>query len=669
MKTTIIKNARNGKPTLKKVGFDELIREISNADGIDNRWQVVTQSVMYKHNGKPSFVEYTGIVPLLVEGLVRDDEFETLSREAKIMPQTFAVFRAHNGRSMLILVRTTLPDGTLPRSEKDAALFHAQAYQKAVMSYAPALSYRISIVEPLLDKGINLWPDPKPYYNPDALALLLEQPATMPQSLQRGSETERALQKGEPSIESYITMKMLFEAAMNRAIIDMGGSITVKERETLMVMTITNCVLSGIPEEDTFCLIKSHFFGHDPLELRMTVNNIYMMNEAAAITPMMPNHQRRSIMMERYLQNRYDFRFNTLLDNVEYRQNQSLDFMFVPLTRRAVCTIRHEAATNGITAQESDFNAYLGSDYIRKYNPVDEYLSHLPEWDGNDHIGQLADMVPNNHPHWKRLFSQWFLSMVAHWMNIDDEHSNNSAPVLVGSQGYRKSTFCRSILPPEMRAYYNDRIDFDSKKDAERSLTRFMLVNIDEFDQLTESQMGFVKYMFQETSVKARRMYSGLIETRRRYASFICTTNHTEILRDITGNRRFICVNVTAPIRTDIQIDYAQLYSQAVTLINQHQRYWLNDEDEALINEHNQLFVAHSPIEEILQSLFVIPKEGEQGTWMTMPDIMGVIRKSPAYTARINNLRSLGRALHKLQVASRHTCTGTAYWLRCANEE
>lgn len=669
MKATIIKTASNGESTLKTVGFDELIKEISNANGIDGRWQVVTQAAMRKQKGKAAFVEYTGIVPLLVEGLVRDDEFETLSHEAQIMPQTFAVFRAQNNRSMLLLVRTTLPDGTLPKSEADAALFHAQAYQKAVMSYAPALSYRISIVEPLLDKGINLWPDPAPYYNPDALALLLEQPTSMPESLQRGSETERALQKGEPSVESYITMKMLFDAAMNGAIIDMGGDIKNDQREELLVKTVTNCVMSGIPEEETFHLIKPHFYGYDPLELRMTITNIYMMNEKVAVSPLMPSHQRRSIMMERYLQNRYEFRFNTLLDSVEYRQNQSLDFMFVPLTKRGICTIRHEAATNGITAQESDFNAYLGSDYIRKYNPVDNYLSHLPVWDGKDHIGQMADMVPNEHPHWKRLFSQWFLSMVAHWMNIDDEHSNNSAPVLVGNQGYRKSTFCRNILPPEMRQYYNDRIDFDTKKDAERSLTRFMLVNIDEFDQLTESQMGFVKYLFQETSVKARRMYSGLIETRRRYASFICTTNHTDILRDITGNRRFICVNVTAPIRTDIQIDYAQLYSQAVTLINQHQRYWLNDEDEALISEHNIMFLAHSPIEEILQSMFVIPEENEPGTWMTLPDIMGVIRKSPAYTARINNLSNLGKALRRLNAINRHTKAGNVYWLKATLRE
>ena len=83
--------------------------------------------------------------------------------------------------------------------------------------------------------------------------------------------------------------------------------------------------------------------------------------------------------------------------------------------------------------------------------------------DGKDRIRALADLVPCNNPHWRELFYRWFLSMTAHWQNIDRQHGNNTSPLLVGAQGYRKSTFCRILLPPELRFGYTDSIDFKSK--------------------------------------------------------------------------------------------------------------------------------------------------------------------------------------------------------------
>ena len=73
----------------------------------------------------------------------------------------------------------------------------------------------------------------------------------------------------------------------------------------------------------------------------------------------------------------------------------------------------------------------------------------------------------------RNYFTAGFLVMVAHWRGVDRQHGNNTSPLLVGSQGYRKSTFCRIILPPELRFGYTDSIDFKSKQEAERYLGRF----------------------------------------------------------------------------------------------------------------------------------------------------------------------------------------------------
>lgn len=87
--------------------------------------------------------------------------------------------------------------------------------------------------------------------------------------------------------------------------------------------------------------------------------------------------------------------------------------------------------------------------------------------------------------------------MVAHWRQTDRKYANCTVPLLVGPQAYRKSTFCRSLLPPELQAYYTDRIDFSNKRDAELSLNRFALINMDEFDQNRVSQQAFLKHILQ----------------------------------------------------------------------------------------------------------------------------------------------------------------------------
>lgn len=98
------------------------------------------------------------------------------------------------------------------------------------------------------------------------------------------------------------------------------------------------------------------------------------------------------------------------------------------------------ALKEGIRVWDRDINRFLTSDHVPLYNPVEEYLYDIGRWDGKDRIRALADLVPCHNPHWRELFYRWFLGMVAHWRGMDRQHGNNTSPLLVGSQGFRKST-------------------------------------------------------------------------------------------------------------------------------------------------------------------------------------------------------------------------------------
>ena len=64
-------------------------------------------------------------------------------------------------------------------------------------------------------------------------------------------------------------------------------------------------------------------------------------------------------------------------------------------------------------------------------------------------------------------------------------------------------------------------------KDINLGLTSFALINIDEFDMLSRSQQPLLKHLISKSDVKMRPPYGKAYEQRKRYASFIATTNKT----------------------------------------------------------------------------------------------------------------------------------------------
>ena len=263
----------------------------------------------------------------------------------------------------------------------------------------------------------------------------------------------------------------------------------------------------------------------------------------------------------------------------------------------------------------------------------------------------------------EQMFYRWFLSMVAHWRGVDRQHGNSTSPLLVGSQGYRKSTFCRIILPPELRFGYTDSIDFKSKQEAERYLGRFFLINIDEFDQINVSQQGFLKHLLQKPVANLRKPYGNTIREMRRYASFIGTSNQKDLLTDPSGSRRFICIEVTAPIQTNVTINYKQLYDQAMEAIYKGERYWLNDEDENILKQTNREFEQASPLEQLFHCYLNPVEEEMEGEWLTAMQILSYLQTKTRDKLAISKVGQFGRALQKLNIPCRKSRKGTLYHL------
>ncbi|WP_455106617.1 VapE domain-containing protein [Prevotella pallens] len=364
-----------------------------------------------------------------------------------------------------------------------------------------------------------------------------------------------------------------------------------------------------------------------------------------------------------YLERKYEMRFNTALGCTETRKAGSNE-PFVAVDERMRNTIAIKARLDGIDAWDKDIRRYMESDFVKAFNPVDIFLEGLRgRWNGKNHIEMLADCVPNDNTRWAEWFHTWFLAMVAQWLGLNISHGNSVAPLLISRQGYRKSTFCKRLLPEALQWGYNDNLIISEKQNTLRAMTQSLLINIDEFNTLSaKTQDGFLKNVMQLANIKIRQPYCQQQVTLPRIASFIATANVSDVFSDPSGCRRFIAVTLTGPIRLPEHIDYEQLYAQAVAELEAGRRYWFDEADTQDIMENNVQYQQRTPAEALFLDSFSIPKDLTKGAYMTAASIFSLLRQRYGSQLNLTSLSHFGRVLANIpNLHSKHSSHGTEY--------
>ena len=369
-----------------------------------------------------------------------------------------------------------------------------------------------------------------------------------------------------------------------------------------------------------------------------------------------------------FLKEKYKFRYNILRGATEYLEKQKPYWGWRVADERFINGLSLDARLSGIEARPKDVMIYLNSSHIHKIDPVEDYLFHLSDkWDGHDHIGDLADRVHTDLKQWKKWFRIWFYGMVAQWMGYNNRYGNSIVPLLVAPQGYHKSTFCRQLLPHELRWGYLDNLKFDNQKLVMQSMVDFLLINIDEFNSISrKTQEGFLKNTIQLASIPIKRPYSRRVETERRRASFIATSNMTDVLSDPSGSRRFFVVDVTSPIDTDKPINYEQLYAQAVAAVRNNERRWFNDADIEQVMAHNRKYALLNSADIYFNDYFDIASPDDPDAMrLTTSDIYDYIRKRAGSRAVTESITVFGRYLSNMpDIQKVHVASGTAYYVK-----
>ena len=354
------------------------------------------------------------------------------------------------------------------------------------------------------------------------------------------------------------------------------------------------------------------------------------------------------VNMMQLLKSRYDFRYNTVMKFVEYMPKEKGWYGFQPVDPRVQKRMTLEVQLADIRVSIKDVRNFLESDYIKNYNPIDEYLFQCyDKWDGKDHIRALARTVPTANPHWADWFYTWFLGMVDQWRGYSHrQYGNSVAPLLISKQGYNKSTFCRRLLPPELQWGYSDNLILSEKRQVYQAMAQFMVINLDEFNQISpQVQQGFLKNLIQLPTLKYKPPYGSHVMEFPRLASFIATSNMKDILSDPSGNRRFIGVELTGPIDVSVRPNYQQLFAQALSALNNGEKSYFDAQQVKLIMKSNSQFEIIQPIDQYFLLYFELVEDEKEGEYLTAAEIFDYLKKQIGSSLKVNSLMGFGRKL------------------------
>ena len=337
-----------------------------------------------------------------------------------------------------------------------------------------------------------------------------------------------------------------------------------------------------------------------------------------------------------YVLKKYDLRYNEISHDMQISLKEEKNWeKFVPNS------FLIELAQADIDVNPSKLEIFLNSHLIPRFNPIRKYFEELPDWNGEDHITNLACYLPLKE---QALFEYHFKKWLARTVKcaMEESYFNKQCLVLVhAKQNSGKSTWCRFLCPPQLRSYFAE--DMTTDKDARIQLARNFLINLDELSVLAKREINALKAYFSKTMINERLPYDRRNTSLPRICSFIGSTNRATFLNDETGSVRWLCFELMEKINFnyDREVNIDEVWAQAYHLAYKAEDFdpELSLQDIAVNEERNKPYREPSMEEELLSKYFETSDDPMH--FMTASDI---IAKLNCINSRLNVI-SMGKAL------------------------
>jgi predicted P-loop ATPase len=330
------------------------------------------------------------------------------------------------------------------------------------------------------------------------------------------------------------------------------------------------------------------------------------------------------------LRENFKLRRNKITGRYEYALKNQTDFY--ELNDRVFNSILSRISSDYIpNLSDSHLRMIIESDFTPDYCPIVEYFNILEPWDmETDHIKYLANLIKvkeaqftndnegkkiNAQSVWETYLKRWLVATTATMLQLSVNHS---CLTLLGPQGIGKTTFLRKLGISEDLVYIGAINPND--KDSKIYYAEKTIIVLDELEATTKYELAQLKSNMTLSNITVRRPYARRPEVLPRRASFCASANDIHVLSDLTGSRRWLCVEVETIDYKGITPELMKLvYAQALYLLNTGFKHWFDNEEIISLENNNTRFYQPLPEEEALLKIVYHP---EKQPISFIPDIL-----------------------------------------------
>lgn len=245
----------------------------------------------------------------------------------------------------------------------------------------------------------------------------------------------------------------------------------------------------------------------------------------------------------------------------------------------------------------------------KKFHPIRKYLLEQ-EWDSIPRVNTLLIdyFGAEDNAYTRAAIRKMLCAAVARVFEPGVKF--DTSLILVGEQGTYKSTFVKKLG----MEWFSDTFTTVQGKESFEQIQGAWLIEMAELSGLKKAEVESIKHYISKREDMFRPAYGRTVETYKRQCVFFGTTNNKDFLRDPTGNRRFMPIDVRPEYVTKSVIDdltqdeVDQIWAEAYQLyLAKEPLYLVGDEDiiaKIEQRKHSETDERRGIIEEYLNTKF-----------------------------------------------------------------
>jgi len=297
----------------------------------------------------------------------------------------------------------------------------------------------------------------------------------------------------------------------------------------------------------------------------------------------------------------------------------------------------------------SKFEEVIKSDYITKFNPIEEFIENNIHRNPEGTFDKWLDCILLKNKNVKKdsvlhFLKKWYVGMIA--QALGSTYPNEFFLTLLSiNQGIGKTVFLREyVLPKELQCYRKEH-SLSTDDDFKVIMSQSLLVVDDEMDGRTYEMDKTFKSILSTKELTMRRKYDRRISTIKRRCSFAGSGNNLSVVRE-SQNRRVIPLEVEK-FHYELlnQIDLTNLFMEAYHLYINGFQYSYQHLDKIILQDLYEDYVLKSDVDMILDEYVLLPEDDSDVFLINNLDMVSTLLHKFPYFAKRLNVPTIGKLM------------------------